>query len=215
MATAIEPELDPNDTWGAWNYAVMRSSKATGTAYTVMLVLANYANHEGIASPGNQVLARDARLSVPTLIPILNKLIADGEIEKVSAPRKGHAAEIRILAGRPKPIERRLPTSEPATPSFDDGDDEDDPPPTQPNLITPRRLHNMRRGILRLPAVRIYMQGNPASSEDDVYDWLERVTNKAPNGSHPEQSIILLGADYRVRPATKDELPEPEGHAAI
>lgn len=62
---------------------VRKHSKAKGSRRSVLNVLANYANDEGKAWPGNAVIATEAGVSQRTVMRCLDELCGCGEIEVV------------------------------------------------------------------------------------------------------------------------------------
>ncbi len=68
--------------------AVINHSRARGSVYTVLLMLANHAHADGTnAYPSVETLAREARVSVRTVQGALQHLIAMGEVS--CTPREG------------------------------------------------------------------------------------------------------------------------------
>lgn len=68
--------------------AVFDRSQATGAAFTVLIAMADWADHQGRCYPSFAQIARKARVSRQTVASAIRELIALGELERVT---RGHA----------------------------------------------------------------------------------------------------------------------------
>lgn len=56
-------------------------SKQTGSALLVLLAIADFANDQGLAWPSYDTLAKKSRVSVRSVMRLVNKMVEDGELE--------------------------------------------------------------------------------------------------------------------------------------
>ena len=100
-----------------WSIDAMEGSQSRGNDRHVLLCLSLYANHEGIAYPGLDVLCRLANLSAPTVIASLRALERAGDIQVAAKGGSRRATEYRLMHGQPRSTQPAKTQSLPERPA--------------------------------------------------------------------------------------------------
>lgn len=105
----------------SWKVTAWAEKQRTGSASrkVLLLVLANYADEDGICWPSQETLASGTELSVDTIQRQLKRLEANGVISRWKRPARlgrwpGHAYRLNMFAAAsPEPQNAARPTSDP------------------------------------------------------------------------------------------------------